>query len=288
MPGRVYTVKPTGDLTFAHVRLGADTAAMNVDPQLRLEADRPAGIELDGPRLRLIDGETGRRLTSGYPDEDRPPRDGNVPWVLMRIETDAGVTGLGEAYRGAGVAELVHEAEPLVEGQDPCDIDRIIEMMVRCLSGEGSQAGATATAISGVEIALWDLVARSLGAPIHTLFGGRFRDRIRIDADGHAGETSDPADNARKAREAVAEGFTAIKFDFDTPEPHATDVSEDTHPWRQWYEPFDRTIGSMERRWMVEVARAAREGVGPAPLPPLREDARPEHEEWLAREVRRP
>ena len=90
---------------------------------------------------------------------------------------------------------------------------------MRCLSGEGSQAGATVTAISGIEIALWDLLGRALGTPISTFFGGRFRERIRIYADCHAGDTPDPADYAAKAREVVAEGFTAIKFDLDTSNP---------------------------------------------------------------------
>lgn len=188
---------------------------------------------------------------------------GNFPWVLVRIETDAGITGLGEAYWGAGVAELVHKAKPLVEGQDPRNINKIVEMMIRCMSGEGSTAGATVTAISGVEIALWDLVARSLDTPISTLFGGCYRDSIRIYADCHAGETPNPADYAKKAREVAAEGFTAIKFDLDTPNPHTIDISADPHPRRQWYEPFNRTIGSAELTWMTEVTRAVRDAVGP-------------------------
>src|SRR5271168_1269385 len=86
---------------------------------------------------------------------------GNFPWVLVRVETDAGVSGLGEAYWGAGVAELVHQAKPILVGEDPTNIGRLFDMMIRCLSGEGSQAGATVTAISGIEIALWDLLGRA-------------------------------------------------------------------------------------------------------------------------------
>ena len=189
--------------------------------------------------------------------------DGNFPWVLVRVETDAGLTGLGEAYWGAGVAELVHRAKPLLIGEDPVNIGRLVEIMTRCLSGEGSQAGATVTAISGIEIALWDLLGRHLSTPISTLFGGRFRDRIRIYADCHAGETPDPADYAAKARDVVAEGFTAIKFDLDTPNPHTIDLTEDAHARRLWYQPFNRTIGSLEMRWMVTVVRAVRDAVGP-------------------------
>lgn len=188
---------------------------------------------------------------------------GNFPWVLVRVDTDIGVSGLGEAYWGAGVAELVHKAKPLLIGEDPTNIARLFDIMIRCLSGEGSQAGATVTAISGIEIALWDLLGRAHKLPISTFFGGRFRDRIRIYADCHAGETPDPADYARKAKRVVADGFTAIKFDLDTPNPYTLDTTADPHPRRRWFEPFNRVIGTREMTWMVDVVRAVREAVGP-------------------------
>jgi L-alanine-DL-glutamate epimerase-like enolase superfamily enzyme len=188
---------------------------------------------------------------------------GNFPWVLVKVETDVGLFGLGEAYWGAGVAELVHKAKPLLIGQDPRGINRLVEIMIRCLSGEGSQAGATVTAISGIEIALWDLLGQALKTPISTLFGGRFRDRIRIYADCHAGATPDPTDYGKRAREVVDAGFTAIKFDLDTRNPFTLDISDDPHPRRHWFEPFNRTIGSREMAWMVDCVRVVREAVGP-------------------------
>ena len=189
--------------------------------------------------------------------------DGNFPWVLVRVETDAGITGLGEAYWGAGVAELVHRAKPLLIGQDPVNIGRLVDIMQRCLSGEGTQAGTAVTAVSGIEIALWDLLGRVTGQPISTFFGGRFRDRIRIYADCHSGDTPDPASYGAKAKEVVADGFSAIKFDLDTRNPYTIDVSEDPHPRRQWVEPYNRVIGSGEMRWMVDVVREVRAAVGP-------------------------
>jgi L-alanine-DL-glutamate epimerase-like enolase superfamily enzyme len=189
--------------------------------------------------------------------------DGNFPWVLVKIETDEEITGLGEAYWGAGVAELVHKAKPLLIGENPFNIGKLVEMMIRCLSGEGSQGGATVTAISGIEIALWDLMGRALNTPIYNLFGGRFRNDIRLYADCHAGETPDPADYAKRAKEVAGSGFSAIKFDLDTKNPFTLDISDDPHPRRQWFEPFNRTIGSQELNWMVEVATAVREAVGP-------------------------
>jgi len=188
---------------------------------------------------------------------------GNFPWVLVKVETDTGLVGLGEAYWGVGVAELVHKAKPLIVGEDPRNIGKIVEIMIRCLSGEGSQAGATVTAISGIEIALWDLLGKALNTPISTFFGGRFRQKIRLYADCHRGDTPDPADYARKAREVVGEGFTAIKFDLDTPNPYTIDVTDDPHPRRRWFEPFNRVIGTQELHWMVDVVRAVREAVGP-------------------------
>ena len=191
---------------------------------------------------------------------------GNFPWVLVRVETDQGVTGLGEAYWGAGVAELVHRAGSLIVGEDPVNIGKLMFLMERCLSGEGSQGGATVTAMSGIEIALWDLVGRIHQAPISTFFGGRFRDKVRVYADCHAGETHDPASYAATARAVVEEGYTALKFDLDNDNPHTFDVSQDPHPRRQWVEPYNRRIGSAELRWMVDVVCAVREAVGPDAL----------------------
>ena len=184
--------------------------------------------------------------------------------MLVKVETDGGITGLGEAYWGAGVAELVHKAKPLLIGEDPVNINKLVEVMIRCLSGEGSQAGATVTAISGIEIALWDLLGRVLKAPISTFFGGRFRDKIRIYADCHAGDTPDPADYAKRAREVVAEGFTAIKFDLDTPNPYTIDIIRRPAPAAalvRAVQPHHR-LARKWRGWSTSSAPSARR-VGP-------------------------
>ena len=59
----------------------------------------------------------------------------------------------------------------------------------------------------------------------------------------------------------MADGFTAIKFDLDTRNPFTADISDDPHPRRQWFEPYNRTIGSLEMAWMVDVVRAVRDAV---------------------------
>src|SRR5690606_6174582 len=130
---------------------------------------------------------------------------------------------------------------------------KLVDMMVRCLSGEGAIGGATVTAISGIELALWDLNGRALGVPISTLLGGRYRDAIRVYTDCHAGETHDPESWAERAREVVEAGFTAIKCDRNMSKHYSRDVTDAPHPRRAWCEQFNRTIGPAERRWMVSV-----------------------------------
>lgn len=192
--------------------------------------------------------------------------EGNFDWVLVRITTDTGATGLGEAYWGTGVAELVQKCAPQLIGEDPRNIGKLTESLVRRMSGAGSQGGATVTAISGIDLALWDLVARSLDTPISTLFGGRFREKIRIYADCHAGEDETPESWAERARAVRAQGFSAMKFDLDVFNPFKDrhDISEGLLAERNhWLEPYNRTISTPERQWMVAVTAAIRDAIGP-------------------------
>ena len=190
--------------------------------------------------------------------------EGNFPWVLVKIETDEGITGLGEAYWGVGVAELVHKAAPVIIGENPFNVGKLYEMMIRCLSGEGSLAGATVTAISGIEIALWDLVGRALNTPIYNLFGGRFRDKIRLYADCHAGATHTPRvvrrtsargrrrrlhrDQIRPRQQAIPSPSTSRR----TSIPAASGSSPSTAP-----------SAPPSGNWMVSIVAAVREAVGP-------------------------
>ena len=101
-------------------------------------------------------------------------------WILVRVYTDEGLVGLGECYWGAGVETVVHRLKELLVGEDPHNIDWLFQKMVRGMSGAGSTGGTVVTAISGVELALWDLKGRALGTPIYNLLGGQYRDKIKI------------------------------------------------------------------------------------------------------------
>src|SRR5262245_54181767 len=135
-------------------------------------------------------------------------------YLFIRLTTDTGLTGVGEAsleWQEKTVQTLAHEwAEGRVLGRDPFDIEAVVGGMVR----DQYQGGATVmTAISGVEIALWDLVGKACGQPVYRLLGGRCHARIQAYANGWYGGARAPRDYAERAREVVARGYRALKFD---------------------------------------------------------------------------
>ncbi len=150
--------------------------------------------------------------------------DGNFPWTLVRVYTDAGIVGTGEAYWGAGAPELIERMKPFVIGENPLDIDRMTEHLVQKMSGEGSIGGVTVTAISGIEVALHDLAGKILDIPAYQLLGGKYRDKVRVYCDCHTADEADPIACADEAERVVDElGYDALKFDLDVPSGHEKD-----------------------------------------------------------------
>jgi len=150
--------------------------------------------------------------------------DGNFPWTLVRVYTDAGVTGTGEAYWGAGVPELIERMRPFLLGENPLDIDRLYEHLIQKMSGEGSIEGVTVTAVSGIEVALHDLAGKILDVPAYQLLGGKYRDSVRVYCDCHTEAEADPEACADEAERVVEElGYDALKFDLDVPSGHEKD-----------------------------------------------------------------
>lgn len=132
-------------------------------------------------------------------------------WLFVLVHTDLGLTGIGEASHSGSdalaVASLRH-FETLLVGQDPLKVEAAVQRMLRLDGGRAAQ-----TALSGVEQALWDLVGQHLAVPLHVVFGGALRTRIRLYANinRHVRERG-PAGFARAAAQAAGEGFTAIKL----------------------------------------------------------------------------
>src|ERR1700741_3383290 len=106
---------------------------------------------------------------------------GTWDWNLIKIETDSGLYGIGEAYWGWGVKDLVlNKMKDIIVGEDPLNVDRLYTKMLMQSAGAGAIGGVTVTAASGIEIALWDLCGRILQTPVCNLLGGRFRDKVRF------------------------------------------------------------------------------------------------------------
>jgi len=97
-----------------------------------------------------------------------------IPWVLIKVNTDEGITGLGEAYHGAGVHHIAVDArltQRALIGQDPRNVDKLFRDMMSSMSASGFYQGAVMSAISGIEMALWDITGQALGVPISLNFG---------------------------------------------------------------------------------------------------------------------
>lgn len=136
-------------------------------------------------------------------------------YCFIRLKTDTGLTGIGEAsleWQERTTETLIHELfkERYVLGADPFDV----EMLVACMIRDQYQGGAVAmTAISGIEIACWDLIGKATGQPVYKLLGGRCHGRLQAYANGWYGGAVSLEDYAERARAVVAAGYRGLKFD---------------------------------------------------------------------------
>ena len=122
-------------------------------------------------------------------------------YLFIRLRTDSGLTGVGEAtleWQEKTVQTLAHEwVEGRVLGRDPFDVEAVVGAMIR----DQYQGGSTVmTAISGVEIACWDLIGKACNQPVYRLLGGRCHERIPAYANGWYGGARTPAEFAERRR----------------------------------------------------------------------------------------
>lgn len=168
-------------------------------------------------------------------------------FVFVRVETDAGIVGWGEAYsqydRDRAVAAQVEELGRYLIGRDPFQIKHILQI---AFDDYAQRRGSLELfcATSGIEQALWDIVGKATKQPVYNLLGGPVRDKIRVYANGWSYKLQQPDDYARKAEAVIKMGFSAVKFD---PVPG---------PWRT-YVPKEHI------RRAVSVLRAMRDALGP-------------------------
>ena len=135
-------------------------------------------------------------------------------WV--RVETDEGISGIGECVHGGQQAiAIIHYLRQRLIGRDPFQIDALFEELRRSHVFDGGTGGALITALTGIEIALWDLKGKALGVPIYELMGGKFRDKVRVYADCQVEPGMDDGEIERVVQDMLARGFTAFKIDLD-------------------------------------------------------------------------
>jgi L-alanine-DL-glutamate epimerase-like enolase superfamily enzyme len=187
---------------------------------------------------------------------------GTWDWNLIKIETDSGLYGIGEAYWGWGVKDLVvNKMQGIIVGEDPLNVDKLYTKMLMQSAGAGAIAGVTMTAASGIEIALWDLCGRILQTPVCNLLGGRFRDRVRfyrtMQAVEHPEDMSAWRDQVQEAR-AEKYKWTAFKFQGDGVPPKAD--PQFTEPG---HDPYGRGLTHADIRRIVKGMETVRETLGP-------------------------
>ncbi len=131
----------------------------------------------------------------------------NYDYPIIRIDTNQGVYGLGEV-RDAGHQENALQFKSILLGQNPCNVDMIFRA-IKQFGNWGREGGG----VSGIEIALWDLVGKVYGVPCYQFLGGKYRDRVRLYADTPAPEEASAEGYAAAVRKRKALGLTFIKFD---------------------------------------------------------------------------
>ncbi len=193
-----------------------------------------------------------RTFVVGNPNPD----EGGRYFLFLKLVTDDGIEGLGEVYTATFgphlVARMIEDVcERHVIGGDPFRIEAVTRAIFA--TGYAGRPDLTLGGIaSGIEMALWDIIGKSVGRPVYDLLGGRVRDALRsytylyLEPDDATDVYLDPALAASRAAEYVAQGFTAVKFD----------------PVGRWAEgdPRQPELGSIDRT--VRYVAALREAVG--------------------------
>ena len=174
-------------------------------------------------------------------------------WAFVKVYTDSGLTGVGEASLerfDEVVVKALESFKDFLVGKDPFQIEYIWNALYKSTFWHGGII--ILTALSAVEQALWDIKGKALGVPVYEFLGGKLRDRVRAYANAWAFQhvvtelrTDDtPESMAKNAREMVARGFTAMKWD----------------PFRNG----GQVIPKSEEEFAIACVKAVREAVGPS------------------------
>ena len=220
---------------------------------------------------------------------------------LIEIETDAGLTGLGEAKVGVGnlgnyaaLVTLVHaELAPLLVGRDARDVSALWESVyngtrAHYVAAHGrtfpvvGRRGITISALSGIDIALWDLLGKALGQPVWRLLGGRFRDRIPAYASGGWAPVGGVG---KQLRQYVDRGHRAVKMRVGLQDRSVDDSAARVREARQALGPDVALMVDAHGTWSVREAQRFARKVADCDLAWLEEPVSPDNVDGQA-EVR--
>ncbi|MBH65077.1 MAG: isomerase [Chloroflexi bacterium] len=162
--------------------------------------------------------------------------DGQRNNIFLEVETDEGITGVGEAYSigpDRSVIEMIDEMKPWFVGQDPGRIEWLMRRVKNTLRFPLGQVGWSA--LSGIDIALWDIAGKAAGLPVYSLLGGKTRDRVRV---YHGIYGDSPEAVGAHAVELIGEGYSAFKTS-----PLPSNWRE--IPWRQALREADKRMSTI-------------------------------------------
>lgn len=135
-------------------------------------------------------------------------------WAFVKVETDEGLYGWGEASLGTNEMALegmIADLKRLVVGRNPLEIERFLFEVYRDIYWKGGPV--LMSAISGIEIALWDIAGKYFNTPVSTFFGGKMRDRVPMYANAWFIRAREPEEFASKAKQTAELGIKALKWD---------------------------------------------------------------------------
>ena len=135
-------------------------------------------------------------------------------WVFVKVITDSGLYGVGEAtleYREPTVVQAIKELERYLVGKDPYNIEAFWHDAYRDAYWRGGVV--LMSALAGVEMALWDIKGKALGVPVYQLLGGKVRDSVKCYANAWFAGAKKPEEFAQKAKIAVKNCFSGLKWD---------------------------------------------------------------------------
>lgn len=135
-------------------------------------------------------------------------------WVFVKVYTDEGISGVGEAtleYKEKALFGAIEHIREYLVGKNPLEIENHWHHIYRDAYWRGGPV--LMSALSAVETALWDILGKALGVPVYQLLGGKANEKVRIYVNGWFSGAKTPEQFAEKAKIAVKRGITAMKWD---------------------------------------------------------------------------